>query len=167
VLASLRILVSALLTSSLFILLATFFVLGTSDGALDPTPLLAVPVVLALGCLFLSETVGYRHPAIAPGTPREEAMRLATTAYTAGTTLRFAICEVVLIITLALAFVVSTGGYLALILAAPLAMALFWFECWPRERPIAKSQASLERDGGVADLLTAYGVRTDAVIQEL
>ena len=166
-LASLRILVGALLSAAVVVVAAMAIPLGTVDGAFEPTPLIAVPVVLALGSALVCETVGYRHPAIAPGTAKDQAMRQATAAYSTGTLLRFALSEVVLVLTLALGFVLPTGGYLALLVAAPITMALVWFECWPRERPIARSQASLERDGGVSHLRAAYGLRTDTVIQEL
>ena len=143
------------------------FPLGTAEGAFEPSPLLAVPVVLGLGSAVLSETLGYRHLAIAPGTAKDQAMSLATSAYSTGTLMRFVYSEVVLFVTLGLAFVVPSGGYLALLLASLVAMALIAFECWPRDRPIARSQASLERDGGVSYLREAYGLRTDTVIQEL
>ena len=162
-----RILVGALLSAVVIIVVAMLVPLGTMDGAFEPTLLIALPVVLALGSLAVSETLGYRHPAIAPGTPKDQAMRQATTAYSSGTFMRFAFSEVVFVLTLALAFVVTSGGYLALLVAAPITMALIWFECWPRDRPIARSQASLERDGGVTHLRAAYGLRTDTVIQEL
>jgi 4-hydroxybenzoate polyprenyltransferase len=157
-LASLRVLVGALLTAPVFIVLAMAFVLAPTEGALDATPLLAVPLVVGAAAFAVCETVGYRTPALAPGTPRDQAQSQSAIAYRTGTTLRFALCEAVLFICVALGFVVTTGGYLLVVLGAVVAMALVWFECWPRERPVARTQASLERDGAASYLREALGL---------
>lgn len=166
-LQSLRILVGALLSAVFVITVAMGFVLGVLDDAFEPSPLLALPVVLAVGAVLLSETVGYRHPAIAPGTPKADAGRRSAAAYSAGTILRFAVCEAVLLVSLALAFVVDRGGYLTVLVGAAITFGLVWFECWPRERPFARSIASLERDGGTSYLRETCGLPTDTVVREL
>lgn len=157
-LASLRVLVGALLTAPVFIVVAMAFVLAPTEGALDATPLLVVPLVIGVAAFAVCEAVGYRTPAVVPGTPHEQARSQSVNAYRTTTTTRFAISEAVLFICVALGFVVTTGGYLLVVLGAVVAMALVWFECWPRERPVARTQAALERDGAPSYLREALGV---------
>ncbi|MXG89391.1 hypothetical protein [Nocardioides flavescens] len=166
-LASLRVFVGALLAAPVFIVIAMGFVLAPTDGALDATPLLAVPLVAGLVAFGICEAVGYRAPAITPGTDPEQARAQSVAAYRAGTTTRFAFSEAVLFVCLALGFVVTSGGFLLVVLAAVVAMALVWFECWPRERPVARTQASLERNGAPSYLREALGLPGTAGVSDV
>jgi hypothetical protein len=156
-LATLRTMISACLSGVFFLVVAVYFVLGDTFG--DPVPVTSVVVVLlvaAADALALS-MIGYRVPAIAPGTPSQEAGVAARRAYSSSTYVRMALSEAVAIISLALAFVVTEGGYVVFLVGAALAMVLMAVHAWPGERTIAKVEASLEREGAHSHLREAIG----------
>ena len=156
-LMSLRILVGALMASLVFITLALFFVLSGTDGAFEVTPVALAPVALGVVSHALATSVGYRVPAIAPGTPRARAEEVSRAAFQAATILRFALTEVVAIVSIAAAFVVGSGGFTVYVVGALVALGLVWWHCWPGERTFARVQPRLERDGGESYLREAYG----------
>lgn len=151
-LASLRITSTALVTAPLVILLAVSFVLPSDEGGFAPAWAWAGLAVAAVAAGGIVSTVGFRTPAIAPGTTEEEARRASTAALTSTTILRCALTEAVAIVGLALAFVVPEGGLMLYVVAAVVSVVLSILLSWPSERIVDKVRASLEREGGTSYL---------------
>lgn len=157
-LLTLRMLVASLLAVPIFLIVAMSFVLGTADDALALTGLLLAPLILGLAVHGVCEVVGYRMPATAPGTPRDSAEDQSREAFLAKTILRFALCESVMIVSMAAGFVVSEGGFAIFLVGAVVAEGLLWWHCWPDDRVLTRCQESLEREGGQSFLREAYGL---------
>lgn len=121
-----------------------------------PSPLVAGGLfVLNLLTFGLAETIGYKTPAITPGTEPEEAQRQSVTAMQQSMILRFAITEAPAILSFAgaavtgSAWVYLVGGFWAL-------LSMIW-HVWPSRRIATKLERSLERAGGRAHLTELLG----------
>ena len=158
-LITLRTVVLAMSSSLLAIALALYFVLGTSETAFDVPPawLLGGQAVAAVAIHLLLNAVGYRAPAIAPGTPPDQAASRSAAAFTSTTFLRMAFSESIAIASIVAAFVVPQGEYVAFLTGALLALVLLALHAFPGERAIAKVQASLEREGAQSHLREKLG----------
>lgn len=165
------ILAGALMSALVFLPVALYFVLGTAEGALETPSLLvlAAPVVAGIGIHVLLEAVGYRTAAITPGTPDEEARKSALAHFQSAMVLRFALTEGIAFASIGLAFVVSEGGYLLVLLGCATSLALMALHVWPGARPVDKTAASLEREGAQSRLREAFGLETrpGGAIQQL
>ncbi|MCD4535728.1 hypothetical protein LRP67_16680 [Nocardioides sp. cx-169] len=176
-LTSLRIVVGAMMAFLLLIALSLSFVLAPSgssppDQGLLDAPAPWVPAALLAGGVALHlviTAVGYRTPAIVPGTPPEVAGRAAAGALTSGTFLRAALAESLALLALALAFVLIEGGFVTYLCGAAVSLALSALHAFPREATIRRTEESLERQGGTSYLrqqLSLPAPRSGAV-QEL
>lgn len=103
---------------------------------------------LAVIAFLLDTTVGYRVPAVAPGTPPDRAADLARAAFQTSLFRRLALSEAVAIIGLVLAFAVEPQTAMTVLIGVVLSLALFAWHVWPSDRAIARVQAQLDRDGG-------------------
>ncbi len=161
-LATLRILVLALMWSLVLIAFAMYFVLASSDDGLARPPLWLVAAQVGAGVLVhvVVETVGYRVRAIAPGTPEAEARTRSGGAFRSALILRIALAEAIAVASLAAAFVVESGGFLGYVTGAVVSLVLVGFHGWPWTRPIDKTTESLERDGARSYLREQLGLPT-------
>lgn len=159
-LLTLRTVVLSVTSTLFFFALALYFVLGTSDTAFDLPPLwlLAAQVVAALAIHLLLSAVGYRTPALAPGTPPQQAATRSVAAFSSTTILRMVLAESVAIVSVAAAFVVTQGEYVAYLTGGVLALVLLAVHAFPTERTVARVQASLERDGATSHLREKLGL---------
>ncbi|HWD83929.1 MAG TPA: hypothetical protein VG497_33740 [Kribbella sp.] len=133
--------------------LVLWFVLGT-DG-IGPFPKswpLLVVLAVAVGAYSICELVGFRTP------PLEYSSRSAADVqaeswrrFTASTFTRFAVCESVFLVSVALSFVAES--FWVVLIGAVLALPLFFLEVWPGERNQRRYAAALE-SGGVPSYLT-------------
>ncbi len=153
-LMTLRTLASAMTGALFFLALALYFVLGSQEDAFGTPPLVVLggQLLAGLALHLLIQAVGYRTPAIAPGTPTDQAGRTSGAAMTSGTVLRSALSESVAIASVALAFLVSEGQYVTYLTGALVSLVLFALHAFPSERTISRTEASLERDGGTSHL---------------
>lgn len=152
---TLRVLVSALMAAPVL-----FVVVGATileDGFTDPPWwMLGVVAGEAAVILVLLQLVGLRTvPAIVPGTPEEDARRFSATALQSNVILRFALCESIALVALALSFVAESGGLVVLVLGVALCEALMALFVWPGDKLVASVQGALEREGGVSHLQAA------------
>ncbi len=153
-----RILAWSLMGALLVIAVALY--VADPDQAWDQPPLwsAAAVVVVAVAVLGLVGVVGYRTPAIAPGTPEDEARKKSLTAFQSSMILRFALCESIALIALALGYVVDDGGpFLLYLLGAAIAVPAMIFHVFPSERTITAAEESLQREGGLSYLRQALG----------
>ncbi|MFF0340755.1 hypothetical protein [Kribbella sp. NPDC004875] len=132
------------------ITLVLWFVLAT-DGIGEFPATWAPLVVLAAAAAAYSfcELAGFRTPAL------EHSAHSARSAaeieaeswrrFTASTFTRFAVCEGVFLVSVALAFVVQS--FWVVLIGAVLALPLFFLEVWPNARNQQRFAASLESRG--------------------
>lgn len=153
-LASLRTVVSSVMGGLVIVGVALWFVL--TDHGETPEPLWAV-IVLVLGAAAagLINMMGFRTPAVAPAATTEESAQQARAAFQAGTITRMAMAETPAIAAIALAFVTEEGGYVLYLLGAVISLTLLALYVLPTDSTIARTQRSLEREGGRADLGSA------------
>lgn len=153
-LSSLRTIVSAVMGSLVFIGLALWFVF--TDHAEMPELLwLGIVLLVGAGAAGLIQSVGFRTPAIAPGASSEDSARQARSAFQAGTMSRMAIAETPAIVSIAVAFVAQDGAFVLFLVGAAISLGLLAAYVVPSDSTIARTQQSLEREGGRADLDTA------------
>lgn len=155
-LSSLRTVVSAVMSSLVIMGVALWFVLPRRTDLPD-VMWLAVVAALGAGAAGLIRSVGFRAPAIAPGATSEESAEQARKAFQSGTFSRMAIAETPAIASIALAFVADEGGLVLYLLGAVISLGLLATYVVPSAATIARTQESLERDGGRVDLTTALG----------
>lgn len=156
-LVTLRITAAAITVSPLVLLVAMAFVL--SDSADEAPPLWALGAVVAYAAVIAvaASSFGYRVRAIAPGTPPEEARGQARAAFSSSTTLRLALAESVTVVSVVLAFLISEGGLLVVVVGAVLGVVIMTALGWPGDRSIARVQEALESEGTPSSLREALG----------
>jgi len=155
-LSSLRTMVGAVMGSLVIMGVALWFVF-TDHADLPEVLWLGVVLLLGAGAAALIQSVGFRTPAIAPGATSEESARQARSAFQSGTITRMALAEMPAIASIAVAFVAPDGGFVLYLLGAAIALGLLATYVLPSDSTIARTQQSLEREGGRADLNTALG----------
>lgn len=154
--------------SSLVVIAIALSTAFTDDRfAAPPLWLLAVQVVAAVGIHLLVETIGYRTPALPPGTDAAEAGTTSSQALVRGTILRVAMCESIALASVAAAFVVEEGGYAGLLTGVVIALVLMAVHAWPRTAVVDRTAQSLERDGARSHLHERLGLAPQGPIQEL
>jgi hypothetical protein len=155
-LSSLRTMVGAVMGSLVIIGVALWFVF-TDHAEMPEVRWLGVVLLLGAGAAGLIQSVGFRTPAIAPGATSEESARQARSAFQSGTFSRMALAEMPAIASIAVAFVAPEGGFVLYLLGAAIALGLLAAYVLPSDTTIARTQQSLEREGGRADLHAALG----------
>ena len=151
--AALRTLAGALISAVVMIGVVAFMVLGTAGY--PPVWVAAGLGVLAVAAHAVVEVVGYRWPALRPGTPAEEAAAAGVAAYRSLMMVRFALCEAVAIIALAAAFVVEPQTAKTYLVGGTLSLLLLLWHVWPSERITRRLEQALDRDGGRSGLADA------------
>jgi hypothetical protein len=159
-LQQIRVLAAALMGAVVVIGIALFTVLSATSDVTELPPLWVVGAQIAAGASihYLLEAAGYRTPAIPPGTPREEAERQAVAAFQSAMIKRFAFSELIAIASVVVAFVITEGQFLAYVSGGLVSLALMVLHVYPWVRPVARTAASLDRDGGRSHLLEAFGM---------
>ena len=165
------ILASALMLALVIIPVALYFVVSGDAEALRMPSLpllLALPAAGVLVHVAL-ETIGYRTQPIAPGTPEDEARSQSVARWQAQMVQRFAFSEAIAIVSVALCFVVSPGGYVLTLVGCATSLALMAVHVYPWTRPVTRFADALEKDGARSGLLEAFGMqpRSGGAIQEL
>ncbi|GAB3114657.1 hypothetical protein GCM10027055_21090 [Janibacter alkaliphilus] len=109
-------------------------------------------LVLNVATFVVAELVGYRTPAIQPGTPPERAVGTASAALVGTTMVRAAITESPVIFALILTFVATPSTIWTYLAGAVPALLVMAVHAWPNRRVIRRLEASLDRDGGRSHL---------------
>lgn len=154
---STRVMASALMSALVMIALALYFVLP-DPWAAPPWWVPAAQVAAGVAVHLFNDSVGYRTPALGPGTPEDDATTRSVQAYSQTMLLRFVPSEGIAIVSVALAFVLGEGGFLTYLGGAAVSLALLAVHVWPWARPVGRTTASLERDGGRSHLHRAFGL---------
>ncbi len=159
-----RVLAAALMGALVIIAIALSFVVGNhrSDRNGNPVPthapgawMYVVIVALGLVAATLAQVFGYRIPALDPGLQPGEARSTALRVYQQSMILRFAMCESVAIVAIALLFAGNSNTVLPYLVAAVIAELLMAYHVWPSTSLISRVQQRLDRNGGQSDLANA------------
>jgi hypothetical protein len=166
-----RVLAGALMGALVVIAVVMYVVLGATEDVLAPPPLwlVAAQVVAGLAAHGFCEALGYRTRPLDPSLDADEARTVARARFQAGMILRFAVCEAIAIVSLAMAFVVGEGGWLGYVTGAAVSLVLMAVHVWPWSRPVDRVRLALERDGASSGLGEDFGLspRSAGPIQEL
>ena len=138
--------VGTMLLAIPMITLVMWFVLAT-DGLGDFPRGWAPILILAIaaGAYTLCELVGFRTPALPAGGQPADVEKQAWQRFTSSTFVRFAICEAVFLVSIAIAFVVES--YWITLIGAVLALPLVAWEAWPGARNQQRFATALESGG--------------------
>ena len=151
-----RTVVTSVMGGLVLVAFALWFVF---DDRADMPDLLWLGIVLALGAAAagLINRVGFHTPAVSPAATTDESAQQSRASFQAGTITRMAMAEMPAIAAIALAFVAQDGGYVLYLLGAVISLSLLAVYALPTDGTIARTQRSLEREGGSADLASALG----------
>ena len=169
-LRQLQVLVGAMMGSLVLLAMVLAIALPDQDRfAAPPLWLLAAQFGAGATIHVLLEKVGYVAPATHPEDDPQTAMVASVQAFQAGTIRRFALSEPIALASVAAAFVIDGGSVACYATGAVVSMALIGFHAWPWSRPIDRTVASLEREGGRSHLRERLGVppKLGGAIQEL
>lgn len=169
-LRQIQLLVGAMMSS--LVVLAIVLVAALTDDdrfAAPPMWLLAAQFGAGAAIFLLLEAIGYRTIAIHPEADQAAAMSDAFGAFQSGTIMRFSLSELVALGSIVAAFAMDSGGVTGFATGALVSLALMGYHAWPWSRPIDKTIASLERDGGRSHLRDRLGLppKLGGAIQEL
>ena len=114
----------------------------------------AAGVVVALLC----SAIGFRAVPIAPGTAPEKATSEALQKHQTSMFLRLVLSEVVAIVSLALAFVLTEGQLMTYVIGGLITLALMVLFAYPSARNIRRVEASLDSAGAPSRLAETFGV---------
>ena len=154
---TMRILAWSLMGALVVIGVALVFVY---EGQLTETPpvwAVAVVAVLGVGAWLLIDAVGYRVPAIRPGTPQDEAAKASVAAFQSAMIRRFAMSEVVALVALAVGARTEEGPVVLYALGVVAAFAPMSVHVLPGERVITRTEEALQREGGTSYLRLGLG----------
>ena len=160
---SARILSGSLMAALVFFGFALFFVLGADD-----TPPLWVPlaqVAAGVAVHVLLETVGYRIPPLDTDLSDADAQQAARGRWQTSMMLRFALSEVIALLSLAAAFVLD-GGVWTYLGGAVVSLALMAVHVWPGARPVGRVADALEASGRQSHLREEFGLAAPGPIQQ-
>lgn len=163
-------LVGTMMWSLVLLAVVLVIALPAEDRFAAPPLWLLAAQFAAGGAIFvLVESVGYRTAAVDPEADQQSAMVQAFAAFQSGTILRFSLSELVALASLAAAFVIDGGSVPGYATGAAVSLALIGYHAWPWSRPVDKTIASLERDGGRSHLRERLGLppKLGGAIQEL
>lgn len=155
----LRILTFALCGSPIVIGVAISFVLGAEDDAFTVLPVvLLVQLVAALMVHGVVELVGYRLAPFDRRTTPADARAQLVRRLQPSVIVRFALCESVLIVSLAVAFIVEEGGFVVALTGIVLSEILFAVHVILWRRPLTKMVNALEAGGAYSGLREPLGL---------
>jgi hypothetical protein len=163
-----RTVVAAVMGSLVLFAIVLAFALPHADLSTAPPLWLAgAQVAAGVAIHFLVETIGYRTPAIPPGTSEEESRTRAAGQFMARSVVRASLCELIALASVAAAFILESGGYVGYLTGGAVSLVLLAVHAWPGERTVARTMTSLERDGGRSYLREQLGMGSVGPIQEL
>jgi hypothetical protein len=142
------------------VLIAVALGLAVSDDSARPgqtLPIWPYVVIVAFAALIalVVQLYGYRVPTLPAGLPAEEARERGLQAFTQSMVIRFALCESVALVSIALTFVASPRSVQTYYLGGAAALILMAYHVWPGQQVVGRVQQGLDREGGHSDLVTA------------
>ena len=128
-----------------------------------PLWLVGAQVAAAVVVHLLAESLGYRAAPLHVETDEVTARTTSGQVFTSRTIVRMALCESIALASVAVAFLVDSGGYAGVLTGAAVSLALLAVHAWPHAGPVDRTAASLERDGARSYLREQLGLDTGPV----
>ena len=160
-----RILAASLMGALVVMGVALSFVLPR-EGSF-PVVVLLVQLVAGVVVHVLLDAVGYRTPPLATGLTEEAAVAQARARWQAGMILRFALAELIAIVSIAAAFVLPEGDITVYLGGAVVSLVLMVVHVWPGARPVGKAATALEAGGTRSGLRETFGLSEPGPVQRL
>ncbi|MEO7269379.1 MAG: hypothetical protein ABIW49_09275 [Knoellia sp.] len=160
---SARMLSGSLMGALVFLGVAMSFVLGT---AASPPVWVPLAQILAGAVMyFVVEAIGYRPQPLDPGMSDVDAATAGRVRWQSSMILRFALIEVIAIVSLVAAFVID-GGVWTYAVGALVSLALMAVHVWPGVRSISRTADALEAQGRTSFLREAFGLPAPGPLQQ-
>jgi len=116
---------------------------------------------------MLLDAVGYRTQPLASDLTEEAAVAQAQARWQAGMILRFALAELIAIVSIAAAFVLPEGDITVYLGGALVSLVLMVVHVWPGARPVGKAATALEAGGTRSGLRETFGLSEPGPVQRL
>ncbi|NYI78145.1 hypothetical protein [Nocardioides panzhihuensis] len=129
-----------------------------ADLTLPSAYVIGGQVAAGVVIFVLCSTIGFRAVPITPGTDSDKATREGLQRQQTSMFLRLVLSEIVALVSLALAFVLTEGQLMTYVIGGLISLALMAFFAYPSTRNIRRVEASLDSAGARSRLAEAFGV---------
>lgn len=153
---SYRVLVLALMGAPLLIGLVLYFLIGGSifDPWTPNVPIMAAFLLVEATVALVGSMMFNMTPALKPGDDGTSADSFM--AFQTNSILRFALTEVPLIMALAAAFILTSGGYLLYLMVMVLTEFILLLNVYPTRHNLLRFEAAQEREGGQSNFADCW-----------
>ncbi|MBB3089799.1 hypothetical protein [Nocardioides albus] len=129
-----------------------------ADLTLPSAYVIGGQVAAGVVVFVLCSAIGFRAVPITPGTNSEQATREGLQRQQTSMFLRLVLSEIIAIVSLALAFVLTEGQLMTYLIGAAISLGLMAFFAYPSARNIRRVEERLDSAGGQSRLAEAFGV---------
>lgn len=150
----------ALAFMSMIVVLGVVVYLSVPDAdlALPSTYVIGGQVVVGVVIALVLSTIGFRVAPITPGTAPEKAKGEALQKHQMSLILRLVLSELVALVSLALAFILTEGQVMTYVVGGVISLALMAFFAYPSAGNVRRVEASLDSAGAQSRLAETFGV---------
>lgn len=150
----------ALAFMSMIVVLGVVVYLSVPDAdlALPSTYVIGGQVVVGVVIALVLSTIGFRVAPITPGTAPEKAKGEALQKHQMSVILRLVLSELVALVSLALAFILTEGQVMTYVVGGVISLALMAFFAYPSAGNVRRVEASLDSAGAQSRLAETFGV---------
>ncbi|MFD7075456.1 hypothetical protein ACFU7D_27505 [Nocardioides sp. NPDC057577] len=128
------------------------------DLALPSTYVIGGQVVAGVVIALILSTIGFRAAPITPGTAPEKAKGEALQKHQTSLILRLALSELVALVSITLAFVLTEGQLMTYVIGGLISLALMALFAYPSAGNVRRVEASLDSAGAQSRLADTLGV---------
>lgn len=129
-----------------------------ADLTLPSTYVIGGQVVAGVVIGLILSTIGFRVAPITPGTDPEKAKGEALQKHQTSMTLRLALSELVALVSIALAFILTEGQVMAYVIGGAISLLLMALFAYPSAGNVRRVEASLDGAGAQSRLADTLGV---------
>ncbi|EGD43854.1 hypothetical protein ACWZJV_04105 [Nocardioides sp. WG-D5] len=157
-LRSVQMLALAFMSMIVVLGLVVYLSLPDADLALPSTYVIGGQVVAGVVVALILSTIGFRVAPVTPGTAPEKAKGEALQKHQMSMILRLVLSELVALVSLALAFILTEGQVMTYVIGGVISLALMALFAYPSAGNIRRVEASLDSAGAQSRLAEAFGV---------
>lgn len=158
VLRSAQMLALAFMSMIVVLGLVVYLSLPDADLALPSAYVIGGQVVAGVVVALILSTIGFRVAPVTPGTAPEKAKGEALQKHQTSMILRLVLSELIALVSLALAFVLTEGQVMTYAIGGVISLALMAVFAYPSAGNIRRVEASLDSAGAQSRLAEAFGV---------
>ncbi|MFJ9391202.1 hypothetical protein ACIRON_20425 [Nocardioides sp. NPDC101246] len=150
----------ALAFMSMVVVLGVVVYLSVPDPDLElpSTYVIGGQVVAGVVIALILSTIGFRVAPITPGTAPDKATGEALQKHQTSVILRLALSELVALVSITLAFVLSEGQLMTYVIGGLISLALMALFAYPSAGNVRRVEASLDSAGAQSRLAETFGV---------